>query len=254
MPGRMIPRTLVERTRNECREQCPFALPVSASVGEGQKYENKSHRKIHHRRSRIHKRRTRSSRSRRAELHHAAVWIWSRGGRATTTPLDYQGDANGTLQNGATFAPGMVGQAFSFDGVDDQIFVPHNANQNTASQITIDAWVNPSSSGLGRPIAQKRSSSNVGGYTFETGDSDGLLCGIWIGGTLYTLQTPANVLTIGTFQHVAATYDGAMMRIYVNGIEKASMAVSGTIDPTTDPVIIGRDCTQPFLPLAWFDR
>ena len=113
--------------------------------------------------------------------------------------LDYQGDNNGTLQNGATFAPGMVGQAFSFDGVDDQIFVPHNANQNTASQITIDAWVNPSSSGLGRPIAQKRSSSNVGGYTFETGDSDGLLCGIWIGGTLYTLQTPANVLTIGYF-------------------------------------------------------
>ena len=35
------------------------------------------------------------------------------------------------------------------------------------------------------------------------------------------------------------------MRIYVNGIEKASMAVSGTIDPTTDPVIIGRNVPSP---------
>ena len=40
---------------------------------------------------------------------------WAGDGNAT----DVQGGNNGTLQNGATFAAGMVAQAFSFDGVDD---------------------------------------------------------------------------------------------------------------------------------------
>ena len=39
---------------------------------------------------------------------------------------DIQGNNNGTLQNGATFAAGKVGQAFSFDGVNDFIEVPNS--------------------------------------------------------------------------------------------------------------------------------
>ena len=153
---------------------------------------------------------------------------------------------NGVLQNGTTFAAGKVGQAFSFDGVDDQIVAPHNAGQNGGTQITVDAWINLTASAHGQPIAQKRSVSNVGGYTFETthspfGPDNGLQWAIMISGVYHVLQTPSNVLTLGTFQHVAATYDGAMMRIYVDGMEKANMAASGSIDPRTDPFVIGRN-------------
>jgi hypothetical protein len=163
---------------------------------------------------------------------------------------DISGGNNGILSNGTTFATGEVGQAFSFDGVDDQVVVPHNANQNTGSQITIDAWVKPTSSGHPRPILQKRSSANVGGYTFETTNSpfdpvNGLQFGIWIGGTLRLLQTPANVLTNSTWQHVAATYDGTVMKIYVNGVEQASLAQTGAIDAVTDPIVIGRNVVVP---------
>ena len=162
---------------------------------------------------------------------------------------DIAGGNNGALQNGTTFATGKVGQAFSFDGMDDQITVPHNANQNGGTQITIDAWINPTSIIHGQPIAQKRSSGNIGGYTFETTHSpfapdNGLQWAIMIAGAYHILQTPANVLTIGTFQHVAATYDGTTMRIYVDGVEKANMAASGSIDPTTDPVLIGRNAAN----------
>ena len=167
---------------------------------------------------------------------------------------DIAGGNNGSLQNGTTFAPGKVGQAFSFDGADDQIVVRHNANQNGGTQITIDAWINLTSSLHGQPIAQKRSASNIGGYTFETthspfGPDNGLQWAIMISGSYHILQTPANVLTIGTFQHVAATYDGAMMRIYVDGVEKGNMAASGTIDPRTDPFVIGRNVSN--LSIDW---
>ena len=163
---------------------------------------------------------------------------------------DIQGGNNGILQGGATFASGEVGQAFSFDGVDDQVVVPHNANQNGGTQITIDAWVNPIDAGHGRSIANKRSPSNIGGYTLETvhspfGPDNSLQWVIMIGGTFRTLQSPANVLTVGTFQHVAATYDGGTMRLYVDGVEKANMAVTGAIDPVTDPFVIGRNVFAP---------
>jgi uncharacterized repeat protein (TIGR01451 family)/fimbrial isopeptide formation D2 family protein len=163
---------------------------------------------------------------------------------------DIQGGNHGTVQNGTTFAAGVVGQAFSFDGVDDQVVVSHNANQNPGGQITIDAWVNLTSSGHGRVIAQKRSSANVGGYTFETthtpnANANGLQFVIWIGTTPNYLVTPAGVLTLGTFQHVAATYNGATMKIYVDGALKASMPASGAITPVTDPFVIGRNVATP---------
>src|SRR5437762_12176106 len=54
---------------------------------------------------------------------------------------DIQGSNNGTLQNGATFAAGMVGQAFRFDGVDDYVHVPAAASLGVANAYTLDAWV-----------------------------------------------------------------------------------------------------------------
>ncbi len=169
--------------------------------------------------------------------------------RAEGDASDYAGGNNGTLLNGATFTAGKVGQAFLFDGVDDQVSVPHNADQNPGSNFTVEAWVNPTSSGHGRPIAQKRSSGF--GYTFETthapfAPNDGLQFVVSIGGVQQPfLQTPAGVLTNNAWQHVAATYDGTALRIFVDGVEKASAPASGPIDPSTAPVVIGQNVVIP---------
>jgi len=50
---------------------------------------------------------------------------------------------NGSLQGGATFAPGKVDQAFSFNGLDAFVLVPDSVSLNPTEQITIDAWVYP---------------------------------------------------------------------------------------------------------------
>ena len=175
--------------------------------------------------------------------------------RAEDDALDSAGQNHGTLlDEGTLFAPGHEGQAFSFDGVDDAVVVPHNPNLNVGPGVTIAAWVQATSMGHGRPIAQKRSAGNVGGYTFETthapdGPDNGLQWGLWFPGAMVLLQTPANVLRTGVWQHVAATFDGATMRIFVDGAEVSSEPVSGTVEPTGDPFVIGRNVVLPGV--AW---
>jgi len=164
---------------------------------------------------------------------------------------DKTGNGNdGTLQNGAGYTVGKVGQSFSFDGVDDQVTIPDNASQNGGTNLTIEAWINPTNLPHGATILQKRTSGNIGGYLLEptqpsgSGAPNGLAFIIMIGGVYSTLN-PANVVVPNVWQHVAATYDGSFMRIYVNGVEVANKPQSGAIDNVAAPVMIGRNIVNP---------
>ena len=55
---------------------------------------------------------------------------------------DIRDNNNGVLHNGAQFAPGYVGQAFSLDGVDDYVQIPYASNLAVTS-VTVEAWVKP---------------------------------------------------------------------------------------------------------------
>jgi hypothetical protein len=43
----------------------------------------------------------------------------------------------------------------------------------------------------------------------------------------------------GAWTHLAGVYDGAVARLYVNGVEMASQALTGSFAPDTTPVILG---------------
>jgi hypothetical protein len=60
--------------------------------------------------------------------------------RAENNANDALGVNNGTLQNGTTFASGKVGQAFSFDGVNDYVEVADSPSLRLQSELTIEFW------------------------------------------------------------------------------------------------------------------
>ena len=62
---------------------------------------------------------------------------------------------NGTMQGGATFAAGEVGQAFSFNGVDGSILVPDAPALRFTNAMTIEAWIYPKSVGAAQGILLK---------------------------------------------------------------------------------------------------
>ena len=54
--------------------------------------------------------------------------------------LDEIGSNHAVLQNGAGFAPGKVDQAFSFDGIDDWVWIDLNVTSSLPA-LTVDLWV-----------------------------------------------------------------------------------------------------------------
>jgi hypothetical protein len=144
---------------------------------------------------------------------------------------DIQLGSNGTLMNGATFAPGLVRQAFSFDGVSAFVDVPDTpALHAVTTAVTVDAWINP------------QPSAAFFGWIFARRDpfvSESIGLGINNDGFLFTtLQTSvfsciASTVPViqfdGQWQHVAITADAAtgQVLLYLNGQPVSPLVACG---------------------------
>jgi hypothetical protein len=149
---------------------------------------------------------------------------------------DLQNGNDGTLVNGATFAAGMVDQGFSLDGVNDRIDVPDSGNLDVSSQMTIDAWINPTV--LGGSIVDK----------ITAGGSDGYLLDVFGGKVRFVFAsqevTGGTTLQTNVFTHVAATYDFSTLNVYVNGVLDGTFSAEElALSPNGLPLIIGASQT-----------
>jgi hypothetical protein len=149
---------------------------------------------------------------------------WTGDGDAS----DIIGPNDGTLRNGATFAPGLVGQAFSFDGVDDEVEAP-GTYINYLQQLTIDAWVYhnslPANQIMNYVMLDAKAELRYDGIN----GPQQLHFYLKINGVLEHIRVN-NVLQVAVFHHVAGTYDGSVMRLYLDGVEVGSLAVSGIVE------------------------
>lgn len=94
--------------------------------------------------------------------------------------LDSAGTNDGVLLQGTAFAPGKVGSAFSFDGVDDELRVPCGTALafGTNTDLSAEAWIKASPNGSIQPILGKRFNAwGTGGIAegFEIFLADGKL-------------------------------------------------------------------------------
>jgi chitodextrinase len=168
----------------------------------------------------------------------AAAYGLNEGAGASTA--DASGNGNtGTLTNGPTWTTGHTGGALLFDGVDDRVRVNDSNSLDLAGAATFEAWVYPTAAPAGwRTIMQKE----VDAYFFSAsggGSGNQPVSGGTFNGACCTFVTAPAPLAANTWTHLAATYDGAQIRIFVNGAQVAATAATGTYQVNTSPLWIG---------------
>jgi hypothetical protein len=176
-------------------------------------------------------------------------WFTGEGDAVGGWAADDVSGHTGFLKNGVKLPDGKVGHAFGLDGTDDFVEIPDYASQTPAS-ITLEAWVNPDTVSGTRAIVSKSDASAAGpdNMSWDFLDIDGRLrFGVYQGPMARAIETNAAVLTAGTWQHVAATFDVASqaIAIYVDGVAVPSSfigdsnATIAVISDSASPVRIG---------------
>jgi hypothetical protein len=155
-----------------------------------------------------------------------------------TSVADASGRGNGGSISGAAWsAAGRFGSALSFDGVDDWVTVADAASLDLTDGMTVEAWVRPAALGGWRTVAFKE---QLGGmvYALYADQAGGRPLGqVFIGAERNAVGTSSLPLNVWT--HLATTFDGTVVRLYVNGEAVGLSLVSGSLADSSGPLRLG---------------
>ena len=159
-----------------------------------------------------------------------------------STAVDQMGANNGTYSasgvtlNQTALAPAETNKAAAFNGSTGFVRVPPAVAFNATNRVSLEAWIKPTSlpaSGVFRSVMTKAES-----YALQF-NGPRLELTIIQSGTRRRLQTPSGVIVAGGTYHVVGTFDGTTQRLYVNGTQVASAALSGSATTNGNALMIG---------------
>jgi hypothetical protein len=150
------------------------------------------------------------------------------------------------------YTPGKVGQAFNI--YSNGVFVTDNPSLRLTNGLTIEGWISPSNlSGSTLRTIFSKFDAPVGTSTnssYYLGASNSFLVfKVSPDGHAAVSLTASVPLQLAQWSHVAATYDGSALRLYLNGAPVAQTAYLGGIFPGTSDVGIG---AIPYQQSAWY--
>jgi len=132
--------------------------------------------------------------------------------------------------------------ALSLDGAGDYINILNSATLNPDTAVTIEAWVYLNQSSNEYIVAKEYSS--MGTYRLFVNGS---------GKYQFMLNTNRSVISVSdantdTWEHVAASFDGTTMRLYINGLPDAEQVFDEfTVNSNTANLRIGRSFANEYL-------
>lgn len=155
---------------------------------------------------------------------------------ANNISTDSVGSNNATLQNGATYTTGKMGQAFSFDGVNDYASVPDNATLKP-TRLSVEAWVFRSAAAVDYSTVLMKTTSNSWNDGYGLGYQTGGTFTFWVQN--YSTNRATGTLPLNAWTHVVGTYDGVNVRLYFNGAQVSSGTAPASLTHSSQPFQIG---------------
>ena len=177
-----------------------------------------------------------------------------------STAADATGNYDGTLGAGASFRPddGYLGGALQLNGTDGRVSVPTfdivGNELSITAYIYLDNLLPSTKSDEGRIISKSSTTAEADHYWMLSMRPTGQLrLRLRTGGVTTSFASPDHLVSTGQWFAVAATYDGATVRLFVNREQVLAVPHTGTLDSDASvPIAVGNQAAPaaPTRPLA----
>jgi hypothetical protein len=148
---------------------------------------------------------------------------------------------NGTIVGNPEFVEGIAGMGLLFDGVNDYVDLGNNGVFDITEQITLSTWVNTNDSGN----AQHNPYVGKGDHAYAIKHSSGNQIEFFIyDGDWFAADVRVDDSFNGDWHHVAGTYDGMELKVYVDGGLGVTMAHEGSIEIQSHNLNIARNSEE----------
>ena len=164
------------------------------------------------------------------------MWLFDEG--SGDAAKDSTGTCEDGVINGATWVDGNFGKALSFDN--SYVEVPDTPELNPKEAMSMACWVYVTgNAGSHRDIISKDGESAERQYLITASDINRFRAHIWTADGVANYFDGNTTVELETWYHIAQTYDGDTLTLYVNGEEDGTLNFSGDIIVTGQPVRIG---------------
>lgn len=183
-------------------------------------------------------------------------------GKSSGLVLDVRAASGGTFVDRSRFHHTITNTAVkTTKGLGDELaglydgstsYLNCGSNVRPTSAISVEAWLNPNDfkEGAGVAISSGRSGGILLFYPAAPNVSFSVYTTVW-----NSVSIPQIAISLNIFHHFVLTYDQTNLKIFMDGIEKTSLSVSGNITYDGKPFIIGGyvSISPPYTPTIFFN-
>ncbi|MEW6356965.1 MAG: FAD-dependent oxidoreductase [Planctomycetota bacterium] len=178
----------------------------------------------------------------RNEQPPGLVACWSFDEFKGNISADLSGNVNDATARGGAQVKGVRGAGLEFDGTKTSASCAPSPGLDLTSTLTLEAWVKLHSTDFRKNPAVIRKDE---AYALRFGGKS-LAFILWMNGDTVFLNSAKTDWVTNQWYHLAATYDGAQMRLFIDGIEdkNSPQKQTGPVDISAVPCGIGSAHSQ----------